>query len=274
MGVNHCPKDPNYQLGAIGHGCMSDDILIATGNTDMQRTGWIQDGIMFLLLNPAKITSIYTEVNCDGYKKYPTHTWYWANSPLMQKYSYPTWFQGLQGSGELFYSAFFTSALYTFKLNKLYITDFIKCGMNKGKKECKTNLADYNKICVNNCLNNYLLPEINFVNPKVIFCFGGEVFKNMQDNYNFIVTKNRQLSFKIKLLPHPAATRTFDIQDFQFLYLTGFANGLYDAKLITKEEKLDWFSVAAKINYVSEAAINYWERNIKLPIDWGMNYGW
>ena len=176
--VNICINNHNYKLKTMGHGSMTDDILIAAGHKDEDLTSWKKDDVVFLLENPGPCDpDIYTEFVYNGYKKFPTHQWYFVNHPNRQKYEYPDFFQGKK------YGEFFTSILFTFKLKNMYITDLIKCGMNDDGENNFKHISDYNPKCIENCLERYFYKEIQLVKPKIIFCLGGEPFNKIKNVY-------------------------------------------------------------------------------------------
>jgi hypothetical protein len=79
-GINICTSDTNYRLKTIGHGSMADDILVATRQKNIDLSDWKKENVVFLLENPGPCSKkIYTQVEYNGFKKFPTHQWYWVN---------------------------------------------------------------------------------------------------------------------------------------------------------------------------------------------------
>jgi len=118
----------------------------------------------------------------------------------------------------------------------MYITDLIKCGMNDEGRYYK-HIHEYNQKCIENCLERYFYKEIQLVNPKIIFCFGDIPHKKIIE-YSDKIEKLLKHSIIVKKLPHPNAH--FPSIKFQNEYYSIITNGLYEAGIISEEEKNDF----------------------------------
>jgi len=250
-GVNECRYNKiyniNYKLKTIGHGTMTDDILAATGQKCPPPPDWKEDGVLFVLENPGPCDlDIYTPFKCKRFTKFPTHQWYFLNpESYPQRCEYPYHFKGQE------YGEFFCSVLFTFKLKNMYITDFVKCGMddvgddfngirnNEYKKEYNK-INKYQEKCIKNCFENYFYKEIEFVEPKIIFCLGKDARTQIDSNMSKI---EDTLGYKPKVitLPHPNA-QDFEKQKlsaikFREIYYNRIIEGLVESEIINNDEK-------------------------------------
>jgi hypothetical protein len=234
-GVNICTSDKNYRLKTMGHGSMTDDFLVATGQKKkIDLSDWKDENVLFLLENPGPCDpKIYTpfEYKKDS-SKYPTHQWYFLNhTDDPQKCEYPNFFHGKE------YGGFFTSVLFTFKLKNMYITDLIKCGMNDDSENNFKHIHDYKPECIKNCLEHYFYEEIKLVNPKIIFCLGDITYNKIKKIEDEIKKRVKHDSIVIKELPHPR--RHLSAIEFQNEYYRGIIAGLRKSDIITEQEKND-----------------------------------
>jgi len=232
--VNICTSDKNYRLKTMGHGSMTDDFLVATGQEKIDLSDWKNENVLFLLENPGPCDpDIYKPFEYKGFTKFPTHQWYFLNQqPYPQRCEYPSFFR----KGE--YGAFFTSVLFTFKLKNMYITDIIKCGMNEGRNKFK-HISEYNQKCIENCLEHYLYKEIQFVDPKIIFCFGNDVRNKIDKMQKENKLKN---SIRIKDLKHPSWVRTkLKRDEIQLHYYDEIFKELCDSEIISNEEEKKYY---------------------------------
>jgi len=236
-GINVCPKDNSFSLKNISHGAMSDDIILATGQHDIDFSGWKDDAVMFVMENPSIDWGFYEEHEYNGFTKKPTKEWYWVHSK-QKRIEFPKAFQG----GE--YGSLFNSIIFTFKLKRAYLTNIVKCGMNNAKNEYKgTN--DYQQSCIKNCCDRYLSKEIEILDPKVIFCFG-----NNAENRVRALLKDKDTV--IIGLPHPARQKAgFKNVYYKHLYYTRLLQGLWAGKIYTIDEAGDKFKEFLK-NYMNK----------------------
>ena len=271
--VNICTYNHNYKLKTMGHGTMTDDILIATGQRDKDLPDWKNEGVVFLLENPGPCDpNIYKQVEYiednNKYKKFPTYRWYWLNQRSvkqrnLEKCEYPKNFRGNK------YVEFFTSVLFTFKLNNMYITDFIKCGLDdvrydfKGDRKDITYEKKYNKIekyenrCIENCLEHYLYKEIQLVNPKIIFCLGSELFSKIKIKDKYIYDKiKKQVKHNeiiIKRLPHPAyptsRSKKFSPENIQYINYKVIFDGLCESGIISAKDEKEYYEKKGNIKF-------------------------
>jgi hypothetical protein len=228
-GINICSTDRKFSLRAMGHGASADDILTATGQKNINISGWKNEGVMFVLENPGPCyNKTYAKFNYNGYTKYPTHEWYFVNQKKIEKCEYPDNFYGHRRYGE-----FFCSVLFTFMLKNLYITDLVKCGMNDSKNKFK-HISEYNQECVENCLKRYFYKEIQIVNPEVIFCLGHNSCNEINEKLKKIESLLKH-KVVVKYLPHPNAW--FSNSEFKEKYYNGIIDGLHESKIISDKEK-------------------------------------
>jgi hypothetical protein len=223
-GYNYCPTDKNFELKNISHGSAADDILLATHQNDIDFSGWHNDGVLFLMEGPSKNYDIYEEIEFNGFKKKPTKLWYWIHQE-QNKGSYPEEFKG--GT----YGTLFKSIIFTFKLRNAYLTNLIKCGLNDTNDNYKP-LSDYDPKAIKTCYDSYLKKEIEYIDPKVIFCFGSKVYKFLWEQY-----ATEKFPWIVIDLPHPARGQNgFSNNLFRHSYFSMIIEGLYESKIITADE--------------------------------------
>ncbi len=226
-GCNICPTDDNFRLQNISHGATTWDFLTATHQQDTDLSKWKDAGVIFLMEGPSRDYGLYEEMNIKGFNKKPTKKWYWVDDKS-EKLSYPQEFKGGR------YGTLFNSIIFTFKLKKAYLTNFIKCGMNSSDDKYK-GIDNYADSCIKICIENYLLKEIDIINPKIIFCFGSKVEKKLLDICP-------DAPFLICGLPHPARQKVgFKDEYYRHLYFTRILEGLYRAKIVDINEAKDKF---------------------------------
>jgi uracil-DNA glycosylase len=230
--VNICPSDKNKncRLKNMGHGSMTDDILTATGQKSSP--DWKKGGVLFVLENPGPCDNkIYTQVKYNGFEKFPSQQWHFVNpQPYPQRCEYPYHFKG----GE--YGELFCSILFTFKLENMYITDVVKCGMIHENGEYLHINTSYDEKCIEYCLKNYLYKEIQLVNPEIIFCLGGNSHKQINKHKAEIENLlNHRL--EVEELPHPNTRSCKTSIEFRDKYYHGIIDGLFKSKIISEEEK-------------------------------------
>lgn len=125
------------------------------------------------------------------------------------------------------YGELVESAILTFKLKNAYLTNLVKCGLNDENNHYK-GIGSINEECIKNCVNEYLINEIEIVKPNVIFTFGSNAYKYTD---KFLGDK-----YKIVGLPHPAgAQRGFKNEYYNVLYFCMMSKWLYKTGVINKE---------------------------------------
>ena len=241
--IKVCPSNPNYKLKTMSHGSTSYDILNATGQIGQESSSdWKEGGVLFILANPGPCSkNTYEEVPYNNYKKTPSIQWHFLNQfPYPQRCEYPYHFKG----GE--YGELFCSILFTFKLRNMYITDLVKCGLNvDGKNEkynSKINVIKNYDECVENCIEEYLYKEIQFVDPKIIFCLSNDVHDKIKKKQEENKLKN---SIEIIPLKHPSRTNWSFTKEkrevIQLYYFDTIFDGLCKSGIISTEEEKKYY---------------------------------
>jgi hypothetical protein len=219
-GVNLARDDNTFKLTNISHGSHSTDFFKALKikpNID----DWHHQPILFVYETPSLDYGIYKEVEYKGYKKHPSKDWYWIHED-QNSLSYPERFWG----GE--YGGFVLSAIQTFKLANVYITNLVKCGMNDENWKFK-GLGSYQDETISNCYSNFLQKEISILEPTIIFAVGSAV----EDWLKWFVKD----SYYVQQLPHPAGRRRgFRDEHYKSLYFWLSVRALHKAKIIDTNE--------------------------------------
>lgn len=219
-GVNNANDDNEYRLTNISHGAHASDFFLALKDK-IDSSGWHQEPIMFVYETPSRDYGIYKEVPYRGYKKHPSKDWYWIHDD-QDIISYPKRFSG----GE--YGGFVMSAILTFRLSNVYITNLVKCGLNNEEGHFK-GLSFYKEECVENCYKQFLEKEIQILNPAVIFAVGSAV----EDWVKWFVKE----SFFVQQLPHPAGRRRgFRDEHYKALYFWLVVRALHKVGIIKTDE--------------------------------------
>ncbi len=211
-----------YKLQNISHGAHSKDFLEAL-EPIIDTKDWHNDGVMFIMENPSKDYGIYDKDVGNGkqYKKNPSKLWYWIEQELKGK-EYPIGFK--RGS----YGDLIESAILTFKLKNAYVTNVVKCGLNDENDNYKN--TDYlQKKCIEKCIKEYLMEEIEIIKPKVIFAFG----KNSKSRIDEFCKGNSMDKINVFKLPHPA--RFLEDEYFKTLYFCLMAKGLCKSEVISEK---------------------------------------
>jgi len=220
QGLNISPEDERYRLSNISHGAHSSDFFRALKNAP-DTSQWHQESVIFLYESPSLDYGIYREVEFLGYAKRPSRDWFWLHGD-QDPVEYPARFRG----GE--YGGFVLSAISTFRLANVYITNLVKCGLND-KDGMFKGLGSYNEECVKNCYHTILSKELAIVQPKVIFAVGSAV----ADWLHHLPTGN---AF-IQQLPHPAGRRRgFLDEHYRALYFWLVVRALHKVGIIQSDE--------------------------------------
>ena len=219
-GCSFAEDDGSYRLTNISHGAHSSDFFKALKITP-QTENWHQQPILFVYETPSLDYGIYKEVECNGYRKHPSKDWYWIHEDR-EPVSYPEGFRG----GE--YGGFVLSAIRTFRLANVYMTNLVKCGMNNDKGSFKS-LLSYQEETISNCYANFLEKEILLLKPEIIFAVGSTV--------EYWVKRFIKDAYYVQQLPHPAGRRRgFRDEHYKAIYFWIVAMALYKAGIIDAAE--------------------------------------
>lgn len=222
-GCNFCPTDKNFKLQTISHAATTEDILLATGQQNIDLSDWKNDSVLFLMEGPSVDWEFYEEKEYKGFKKKPTKEWYWVHD-RQEKFSYPQEFKGGK------YGSLFNSIVFTFKLKNAYLTNLVKCGLNNAENNYK-GINEYEWKTLQTCAENFLLKELEILKPKIVFCFGSSVENKLWDLYP------EDYPFLVCGLPHPAGQRRgFKDEYYRHLYFTRILEGLYKVGIVTIDE--------------------------------------
>lgn len=222
-GINTSRDDEEYCLSNISHGAHASDFFLALkDNVDI--SGWHQEPVMFVYETPSLDYGIYKDIEYKGCNKRPSKDWYWIHddqSPV----SYPERFCG----GE--YGGFALSAIITFKLANVYITNLVKCGLNNKDGKFK-GLSSFKDQCIDNCYHQFLKREISIMNPAIIFAVGSAV----EERVKWFVKD----SCFVQQLLHPAGRRRgFRDEHYKAIYFWSVARALHKSGIIRTEEGME-----------------------------------
>ena len=216
-GCNSSKDDDSYKLTNISHGAHSSDFLQVLPEKP-NTANWHPEPIIFVYETPSRDYDIYKRVPYDGYNKHPSEVWYWIHE-VEDFITYPASFRG----GE--YGKFVLSAILTFKLANVYMTNLVKCGLNNAEGRFQ-GLSDFKDETIQNCFSNFLKKEISILKPKIIFAVGSDVEEWIKSFVGDI--------YYVQQLPHPAGRRRND--HYKVLYFWGVARALHKAKIINTDE--------------------------------------
>ena len=190
-GCSSASDDASYNLTNISHGAHSSDFFQAYYKKQ-DISDWHHEPIMFVYESPSRDYQIYEKVRFKGYNKHPSKDWYWIHKDWDSSIEYPKGFKGGV------YGDFVWSAVLTFKLTNVYVTNLVKCGLNNAKGEFK-GLASFKNKTVETCYTNFLSEEISIIKPKIIFAVGS--------NVEWWVNHFVKDKYFVQQLPHPAGQR-------------------------------------------------------------------
>lgn len=225
-------RENGYKLQNVSHGSHTIDFLKASGmddnriddlfkNNSSNKEEWDDTPVLFLMENPSiDYDNMYVPCNCDNFEKRPTNTWYWIHNKKNPPKDIVLDDYLRQGQyGDMVYAL-----ICHYHLANAYLTNVIKCGMNKteiknGKSiEKYLGTNEYDDDCKRKCMTQILLNEIatltNGYYKLKIFAFGGnaywlskELFQNINslDNINIDVERLKKLKIQIVQLPHPSS---------------------------------------------------------------------
>ena len=219
-GCNIAKDDSSFKLTNISHGSHSSDFFRSL-TTKQETNNWHQEPILFVYETPSLDYGIYQGVAYLNYNKRPSKDWYWIHED-QEAVSYPEKFWG----GE--YGGFVLSAIQTFKLANVYMTNLVKCGLNNDEGKFK-GLGSFQDKTVTNCYKVFLEKEIALLNPKVIFAVGSAV----EEWVKWFVKD----TYYVQQLPHPAGRRRgFRDEHYKAIYFWGVVRALHKAGIIDTEE--------------------------------------
>jgi hypothetical protein len=175
-GCHACPNDSTFSLSHISHGSSSDDLFQATRTETSFLLDWHSENVLFIMESPSiDGWGLYSEVEYRGHRKKPAQLWYWIHKH-QDHAIYPTHF----ARGE--YGLLFKSIVFTFRLKNAYLTNLVKCGLNNPDGAFK-GFKEYDPSAVETCYENFLAKEIQLLQPKIIFCFGANVYDYLWYKY-------------------------------------------------------------------------------------------
>ena len=222
QGCSTSVRDPGFSLKNISHGAHSTDFLAAL-REKVDVTGWHEEPILFVYEAPSLDYDIYEAVE-DKQKqitKRPTKDWYWIHRDQGFR-RFPDDFKGRA------YGDFILSAICTFRLKNVYVTNLVKCGLNTDDGNQFRGLASFQHKCIQTCIDRYLQREIKIFKPQVIFALGAGV-------YNWVAAIRNDIPKH--QLPHPAGGRRgFKDSYFRALYFWLIVLALHQAEIISTAE--------------------------------------
>ena len=220
-GCSTSVQKPGFSLKNMSHGAHSADFLAALREA-VDVTGWHEEPVLFVYEAPSLDYGIYEAVTYQQWTKRPAKEWYWIHRD-QDVYRFPDSFTG--GT----YGDFVLSAILTFHLKNVYVTNLVKCGLNTDDGKHFQGLASFQPTCVQTCIDRYLLREIKIFKPRVIFAVGAGV-------YNWVASTVGG-SIPTHQLPHPAGGRRgFKNSYFRILYFWLIVLALNRAEIIPKDE--------------------------------------
>lgn len=219
-GCNVAKNDESYILTNISHGAHSSDFFRSL-KTEPDITNWHHEPILFVYETPSLDYGIYKEIPYKDYNKHPSKEWYWIHCD-QDEITYPERFKG----GE--YGGFVLSAIQTFKLANVCMTNLVKCGLNNSEGKFK-GLGSYNDDTISNCYSEFLEKEISIIKPKIIFSVGAAV----ESWVRWFVKE----TYYIQQLPHPAGRRRgFRDEHYKAIYFWGITRALHKTNIINTDE--------------------------------------
>ena len=217
QGCNSSKDDDSYKLTNITHGTHSSDFFRAI-NMEQDTSNWYHEPIIFIYESPSLDYDIYKKMPYSGENKHPSKDWYWIDkNPNFV--TYPDKFKGRE------YGGFVLSAILTFKLANVYITNLVKCGLNNAQGKFK-GLSDFKDETIENCFSNFLKEEISILKPKVIFAMGNAVEGWIK---HFV-----RGTYYVQQLPHPAGYKRND--HFKVIYFWDIVRALHKTGIINTDE--------------------------------------
>lgn len=183
----------NEKLERMSHGADSDDFKrIITENYKNDTP------IMFIMRDPPPSTKpFFTSIEYKGItKEIPTKHYYWIQDYINEPITHDIIMNGSV------YDLYFWYLQKHFSLNNIYITNLIKCYSNLYHSKTP------NYKIQNNCIERYLLKEIELFNPRIIFCLDSKVHYVM--THNPMRTILKESNVLIEKLKHPALVESYN----------------------------------------------------------------
>lgn len=146
--------------------------------------------VLFLLENPGGDYGNGAEFHYEGIvKRPPVNHYYWTPSDES------TW---PKSTDELsnYYGPYFAYIMYGFGLHSVYITNIFKCNLRNKKNKNHPELSNI----VKKCIDKFLVEELRFFLPKIVFCFGRRTESLLKRHL-----RQEDITFEVVYLYHPAA---------------------------------------------------------------------
>lgn len=190
------------KLERMSHGADSDDFRKVIPKQYNNNTP-----IMFLMLDPAPSFSDNRDEHLSFEnisKDIPTKMYYWVTDYISEPVTYDVI------SKESTYDLYWWYLQEKHSLNNIYITNTIKCysALYHSRK------PNYN--IQNNCIENFLVKEIELFNPQIIFCLHSKVYYIMKHN-PLIKKLLERNNTKVAKLKHPSMVETYHKNQVEYL---------------------------------------------------------
>lgn len=230
--INVCCKCQEDNLDIVSHGIHSYDLLNIYNEynkTNKIYDNFHKDGVMFILENPSNnhLTCYKKRIN----NKQVAKGWWWLDNGEAEIIEhFPNGFANQKSYGKLF-----NSVVNTFKLENAYMTNFVKCGKQKNTNFIR--VKDYSSKEKNTCFENYLLKEIEILQPKVIFSLGKDVFDLLNKRKEKIENAIDYQPLFIKL-PHPNSRDANENR--KVLLYCNILKGLINSNVITDTDEIKY----------------------------------
>lgn len=218
----------DYKLCYVSHGSHSIDFLRASGLNDnkiteeFENNNWNDTPVLFLMENPSKDDEnnpFYKKVGVEN-SKYPTNTWYWIHNKKRPIIDMQSDFESYLKQG--YYGEMVYALVCKYKLANAYLTNVIKCGMNKRTTKKDGSFEDgyigtwwYHDDCKRTCINSILNQEIvkltKGYDKLVVFAFGNNAYWLANDYFR---THDLDVTVRLFKLPHPAGRLSNDYRRY------------------------------------------------------------
>jgi hypothetical protein len=155
------------KLERMSHGADSSDFAAVFGKPYSSKTP-NDTRVMFVMKDPPPSTQeFYESITYDGItKEIPTKSYYWIQDYVTKPVTHDAIMKGSV------YDLYWWYLQERFSLSNIYITNLIKCYSNTYNKN---EFEKFNAQIQNNCIERFLLKEIELFKPSVIFCMGSYV---------------------------------------------------------------------------------------------------
>ena len=244
-----CKKE-NCTFAKISHGSHSIYFIDELG-FEVDST-WKNEPILFLLENPSKD---YKDQYLKGLgEKRPAQKWYWVDLDV-QDYN-----KNIENDNLYYfdkqksYSYQFANIIEYFKLQNVYITNIVKCGLENSKGKYQ-NTSEYNYQIIKNCEEKFLKKEIDTMSLdmtlKLVFVFGPKTKELFLQSNLYKSRLGSENEFIVIELPHPSS-RCINRNFRSKLIFYGILEGLY---------KLNKSDVLTDEEYIKH--INYFKNYLK-----------